>query len=84
MQATVFSYEPQSRTGSVITDQGVVLPFDDEAMAVSGLRHLRPGQRLTIELDDARAARPVVLALSLGSILPDWISAAEFARQSGH
>jgi 2-phospho-L-lactate guanylyltransferase len=75
MQATVFSYEPQSGTGSVITDQGVVLPFDEQAFAVSGLRHLRPGQRLTIELDDARRQ---VLALSLGSILPDWADPSEF------
>ena len=78
MQATVFRYEPRTGTGSVITDQGRVLPFDAEAMAVSGLRHLRPGQRLTIELDDPAAPRPQVLALSLGAIVPDWVRPGEF------
>ena len=63
----MFRYDPDTTTGSVITDDGVVLPFDDEAMAVSGLRHLRPGQRLTIEVGDDGSQ---VLALGLGTIVP--------------
>ncbi len=67
MQATVFRYDPETLTGAVITDQGRVLPFDEPALLASGLRHLRPGQRLTAELDDEGR----VSALHLGSIVPD-------------
>ena len=63
----MFRYDAQTRSGSVITDQGLLLPFASPAMDASGLRHLRPGQRLTIQTDDETAA---VLALSLGSIVP--------------
>lgn len=63
----MFRYEPQTRAGSVITDQGVLLPFGEQAMYASGLRHLRPGQRLTVELDDETG---LVVALSLGTIVP--------------
>jgi hypothetical protein len=67
VQATVFRYDEQTRTGAVISDAGLVLPFEPGALLASGLRHLRPGQRLTVELDDDPVA-PVVVALRLGSI----------------
>jgi cold shock CspA family protein len=64
VQATVYRYDPQTGAGSVVTDQGVVLPFDVEALRRSGLRHLRPGQRLTV----IRSELGEITALSLGSI----------------
>ena len=64
MQATVYRYDPESGAGSVVTDDGVVLPFDVEALRLSGLRHLRPGQRLTVE----RAGTGPITGLTLGSI----------------
>jgi 2-phospho-L-lactate guanylyltransferase len=67
VQATVFRYDPETATGSVMTDQGLVMPFDEHAMAASGLRHLRPGQRLTVELDEEAEA---IVALRLGTIVP--------------
>jgi cold shock CspA family protein len=48
VQATVYRYDPATGSGSVLTDDGVVLPFDLAALRLSGLRHLRPGQRLTV------------------------------------
>lgn len=51
MQATVFSFDASSRNGSVIDDEGVVVAFDSTAFDRSGLLHVRPGQRLTVELD---------------------------------
>ena len=50
MQATIHTFDPATGTGSVILDTGKVVPFEAEAFAASSLRHLRLGQRLSIEL----------------------------------
>jgi cold shock CspA family protein len=64
VQATVYRYDPDTGSGSVIGDDGVVRPFSVEALRRSGLRHLRPGQRLTVQQDaDGR-----VTGLTLGTI----------------
>jgi cold shock CspA family protein len=52
MQATVYRFDPNTGSGAVLTDDGNVLAFDVAALRFSGLRHLRPGQRLTVELAD--------------------------------
>jgi 2-phospho-L-lactate guanylyltransferase len=64
VQATVYRYDPDSGSGAVVTDDGVVLPFDLDALRLSGLRHLRPGQRLTVE----RAEDGGISQLTLGTI----------------
>ena len=48
MQATVRSYDGGTRSGSVFTDDGTVLSFGADALAGSGLRLLRPGQRVQL------------------------------------
>lgn len=48
MQATVRRYSAQDSSGTVLLDDGVELPYDGEAFATSGLRHLRVGQRLAV------------------------------------
>jgi cold shock CspA family protein len=70
MQATVYRYDPASGSGAVLTDQGAVLPFTVEALRLSGLRHLRPGQRLTVELDEGRRVSALRLE-TIGSTLRD-------------
>lgn len=49
MQATVATYDPSTSAGSVLLDDGVELPFGPEALEGSGLRLLRPGQRVRLE-----------------------------------
>ena len=49
MQATVASYAPETRTGSVLLDDGVEVSFPAEALDGSGLRLLRPGQRVRLD-----------------------------------
>ena len=51
MQATVRQFDPHSRGGDVLLDDGSVLPFDARAFDPSGLRLLRLGQRVRLELD---------------------------------
>ncbi len=67
MQATVHRFDPATRSGSVVTDAGVVLPFDEEAFAAGPLRHVRTGQRLTVVVEGEEADARVV-ALSLESV----------------
>lgn len=52
MQASVHTFDPDSGAGSVLRDDGTVLPFEPIAWSASGLRHLRVGQRVCIRLFD--------------------------------
>jgi len=52
VQATVHDFDPSSGAGSVLLDDGSRLPFAGAAFEGSGLRLLRPGQRLTVEVRD--------------------------------
>ncbi|MFD2079764.1 Cold shock protein, CspA family [Actinopolymorpha cephalotaxi] len=49
MQATVRTFDPSSRAGTVLADDGVELPYDATALP-AGLRGLRIGQRVQVEL----------------------------------
>ncbi|MES4907641.1 MULTISPECIES: hypothetical protein [unclassified Streptomyces] len=51
MQATAYTYDPETRAGSVLLDDGTPLPFDAAAFDAGGLRLLRPGQRVRIEVE---------------------------------
>lgn len=61
MQATAYTYDPDSRSGSVLLDDGTPLPFDTAAFDAGGLRLLRPGQRVRIEVQNAGEARRITL-----------------------
>lgn len=63
MQATVATFDPESWSGSVLLDDGIELPFTAEAVQGTGLRLLRPGQR--VRLDVAEGAAPVVRRLQI-------------------
>lgn len=52
MQATVRSFDPHTRGGDVLLDDGSVLTFASRAFDASGLRLLRLGQRVRLELAD--------------------------------
>jgi 2-phospho-L-lactate/phosphoenolpyruvate guanylyltransferase len=51
MQGTVATYDAQSRSGTLLLDDGTELAFGRAAFDVSGLRLLRLGQRLRVERD---------------------------------
>jgi cold shock CspA family protein len=67
VQATVHRFDPSTGAGTMLTDDGFVLPFDAEAFAASRLRHLRTGQRLTVEVA-GEGGDAVIVALSLGTV----------------
>ena len=45
------SFDEQTGSGSVVTDLGVVIAYPASAFVRSGLRLLRPGQRVTVAMD---------------------------------
>ncbi|MCX4547936.1 hypothetical protein OG204_27385 [Streptomyces sp. NBC_01387] len=49
MQATAYTYDSESRSGSVLLDDGTPVAFGAPAFDAGGLRLLRPGQRVRIE-----------------------------------
>jgi 2-phospho-L-lactate guanylyltransferase len=51
MQATVRTFDPETRTGDVLLDDGRALDFPAAAFDASGLRLLRLGQRVRLETD---------------------------------
>jgi cold shock CspA family protein len=62
MQATVRSFDPAAGSGSVFLDDGTVVAFGPAAFAGSGLRLLRPGQRVSIRCDPGGAITGLTLA----------------------
>ena len=62
MQATVRSFDAVAGSGSVFLDDGTVAGFGSAAFAGSGLRLLRPGQRVAIRCDPGGAITGLTLA----------------------
>lgn len=60
MQATVSAFDTTVRSGRVLLDDGLELAFGAEALDGSGLRLLRPGQRVRIETTGTGPALVVV------------------------
>ncbi|MFE2013057.1 hypothetical protein [Streptomyces sp. NPDC059491] len=66
MQATAFTYDPETRSGSVLLDDGTPVEFGADAFDAGGLRLLRPGQRVRIETEPAApGAAPLITLVTL-------------------
>jgi 2-phospho-L-lactate/phosphoenolpyruvate guanylyltransferase len=61
MQATSYTYDPETRSGSVLLDDGTPLPFGAEAFDAGGLLLLRVGQRVRIEVEGEGEDRRITL-----------------------
>jgi cold shock CspA family protein len=58
MQGTIATFDPASRSGTLLLDDGTELAFDAPAFDGSGLRKLRLGQRVDIDAgQDGRVRR---------------------------
>lgn len=55
MQASVHTFDEQSGSGTALLDDGREIGFSSEVFARSSLRHLRAGQRVSIELGEGGA-----------------------------
>ena len=64
MQATAYTYDPATRSGQVLLDDGTPVPFDAPAFDAGALRLLRPGQRVRIETEgEAETLRITLITL---------------------
>jgi cold shock CspA family protein len=71
VQATVSEFDPESASGSLVTDEGVLVPFDATAFDRSGLVRLRPGQRLIVVTEGEGAdLRATALRLENVAVVP--------------
>ncbi|MFB7484335.1 hypothetical protein ACFUEM_32495 [Streptomyces anulatus] len=61
MQATSYTYDPETRSGSVLLDDGTPVDFDAPAFDAGGLLLLRPGQRVRIEGEGQGAALRITM-----------------------
>ncbi|MEU4561333.1 cold-shock protein [Actinoplanes sp. NPDC023936] len=59
MQGTVATFDPDTRSGTLLLDDGSELGFGADAFQRSGLRLLRLGQRVTVEPGDDGTVRRV-------------------------
>lgn len=62
MQGTVRTYDAETRSGSVLLDDGTELAFDSAAFDAGGLRMLRFGQRVNLALDEAERVSVITLS----------------------
>jgi 2-phospho-L-lactate/phosphoenolpyruvate guanylyltransferase len=66
VQGTVAHFDPEHRSGELLLDNGERVEIDAAAFEASGLRLLRLGQRVQIELNE----RGVVHQLALPTLPP--------------
>ena len=62
-QATVATFDPGTRAGTVLLDDGRPESFDGAAFAAGGLRLLRLGQRVRLEYGEGRVVRITIATL---------------------
>lgn len=61
MQGTVATYDAQTRSGTLLLDDGTEIAFPAAAFDASGLRLLRLGQRVRVEQDGSGAIQRITL-----------------------
>lgn len=59
MQGTIASFDPDTRSGTLLLDDGTEVSFGTPAFDRSGLRQLRSGQRVTVEAEPTGVVRRV-------------------------
>ncbi|MEP7034864.1 MAG: hypothetical protein ABI934_04700 [Actinomycetota bacterium] len=69
MQASVHKYDDTNGSGSVLLDDGLEVPFDGSVIDASGLRLVRPGQRVSIEMDKSAVTRLWIVGIGDGETI---------------
>lgn len=73
MQGVVKAYDPVTRDGIVITDDGAMVEYELAGNALAGtvFRMLRPGQRVIFDLDGEERATGLRLGSEVDMSTPD-------------
>ena len=69
MQASVHRYDDESGSGSVLLNDGREIPFDGIVLDASGLRRLRLGQRVSIEMSGSTVTRLWIVGIGDGETI---------------
>lgn len=80
-QATVATYDSDSRSGTVLFDDGSALPFDTAAFDRGGLLTLRVGQRVRLVLDGSDEGRSIAALTIVTLAFPPGVEAGGHQRQ---
>jgi 2-phospho-L-lactate guanylyltransferase len=64
-QGTARVFDPATRTGTVLLDDGTEVAFDAAAFDAGGLRLLRIGQRVRMAVEDGRITAVTLVTLPL-------------------
>ena len=66
VQATTRTFDPATRSGTVLRDDGTEVAYDGSAFDAGGLRLLRVGQRVKMAVDgDGRVTAITIITLPL-------------------
>ena len=69
-QGSVHTFNPDTGAGSVLLDDGQEVSFPAAAFAMSGLRLLRPGQRVSLECQaDGTVVRVFIRGIGEGEAI---------------
>lgn len=68
MQASIHTFA-EDGSGSALLDDGQVISWPSEVFAHSALRHVRPGQRVSVELDGTTATRLWIVGIGDGEVI---------------
>ncbi|WP_194909805.1 hypothetical protein [Catenulispora rubra] len=64
-QGTARVFDPTTRTGTLLLDDGTEVAFDTAAFDAGGLRLLRVGQRVKMSVEDGRVTAVTLVTLPL-------------------
>ena len=64
-QGTARVFDPTTRAGTVLLDDGTEVAFDAAAFDAGGLRLLRIGQRVKMSMDEGRISALTLVTLPL-------------------
>ena len=62
-QGTVWTFDDETRAGEVVLDDGSRVPYDADVFAASGLRLLRSGQRVRLQVEGGAVTSLTILTL---------------------
>ncbi|KGN36702.1 hypothetical protein [Knoellia subterranea] len=68
MQASIHTFD-ESGSGSALLDDGQLVTWPSEVFAGSALRHVRIGQRVSVELDGTSVTRLWIVGIGEGETI---------------
>lgn len=68
MQASIHTFA-EDGSGSALLDDGRLVTWPGEVFAASALRHVRPGQRVSVEVEGSEVSRLWVVGIGEGEVI---------------